>query len=392
MPISSTAPTISAAGISAPQYADILAYLQTQYKAIYGQDVYLGNDSQDGQFLAIIAASINDSNAAAVAVYNAFSPATAQGNGLSSNVKINGLARQQATNSTVAVTLVGVAGTPINNGMVADANGNNWLLPATVTIPTAGQVTVTATAQNAGAITAAIGTVTNIKTPAYGWQSVSNASAAVTGAAGETDAALRVRQASSVALPSLTVLAGIVGALQVLSGVTQVKAYENDSGTTDSNGIPAHNIAMVVQGGDVNQIGATILAKKQPGTGTYGTTSVSVTDGAGIAHTIKFSQPTTVPVAVAIQLHALTGYTSAIAAEIQAAVAAYINGLTIGQAVMITRLYVPAQLAGNADALTFEVVSVLAAAKPGTPGSTDVAIAWNQLATCAVADVTITVV
>ena len=63
---SPTAPTIDEKGISAPSFAEILAYLQEAYRGIFGADVYLGNDSQDGQFIGIVATAINDSNAAAV--------------------------------------------------------------------------------------------------------------------------------------------------------------------------------------------------------------------------------------------------------------------------------------------------------------------------------------
>src|SRR5260363_207233 len=40
--------TIDATGIHAPSYADVLNALKAQYRAIYGPDVYLENDSQDG--------------------------------------------------------------------------------------------------------------------------------------------------------------------------------------------------------------------------------------------------------------------------------------------------------------------------------------------------------
>lgn len=172
-----TAPTIDEYGITAPDYQEVLDYLQTQYRAIFGADVYLSADSQDGQFLAIVAAAINDSNAAAIAIYNAFSPATAQGEGLSSVVKINGISRLVASNSTATVTIGGTVGTTINNGEISDGT-NTWLLPPTVTIPSAGEIAVTATAKDAGAISAQAGTLTQISTPVYWWATVTNATAA----------------------------------------------------------------------------------------------------------------------------------------------------------------------------------------------------------------------
>jgi len=389
---SPTAVTVSSAGVSAPTYAQILAYLKGQYQAIFGADVYLGNDSQDGQFLGIIAAAINDANAAAVAVYNSFSPATAQGNGLSSSVKINGLARQTATNSTVNLTIVGQAGTTIANGVAADTNGNLWNIPSPTVIPSGGSITVTATAQKVGAITAPVGTVTTISTPTYGWQSVTNASAASAGAPIETDAALRVRQGTSVALPSLTVLAGMVGAVQSLPGVVGVVPYENDTNATDTNGLPPHSIALVVLGGSAPSIAAAIMAKKTPGAYTYGTTSQVVTDSVGVPHTISYFVPTNFSISVAITMHALAGYTTAVAAEIQAAIAAYINALPIGRSVFITRLYLPAMLNGGTDSATYELVTLQACITGGSMGTTDIAIPFNGAAICLASNVSITIV
>lgn len=388
---SQTAPVISDAGITAPSFAEILAYLQGKYRAIFGDDVYLGSDSQDGQFLGIVAAAINDSNAAAIACYNAFSPATAQGNGLSSVVKINGIARSVATHSTVTVRLVGVAGTTITNGIVADANENQWLLPASVVIPSAGEITVTATAKDAGAISAPVGTVTSIKTPTYGWQSVSNTSAAAQGAAVETDAALRVRQGRSVALPSLTVLEGMVGAVEGIAGVTKCKAYENDTNSTDGNGIPAHSVALVVHGGDSAAIAAAIMAKKSPGAYTHGSTAVVVTDDVGVPHTIRYSQPSLSDIHVSISISAMARYTSAIGVQIKQAIADYINSLEIGEDVLLPRLYVPAQLSGGQGADTFKVLSIQIAAGIGSLGSSDIAIAFDAIATCSTSNITLTV-
>ncbi|ODT97390.1 MAG: hypothetical protein ABS82_00080 [Rhodanobacter sp. SCN 67-45] len=391
MTITTTAPTITANGISAPSYSDVLAFLQGQYQSIYGADVYLGSDSQDGQFLAVLATAINDANAAAVAIYNSFSPATGQGAALSSNVKINGLAREVATYSTVDLLITGQAYTTIANGVAQDANGNRWNLPAAVSIPAGGSITVTATSAVVGSIAAPAGTVTIIATPTLGWQSVTNAAAAAPGAPVESDAALRYRQSISTAIPSLTVLDGIVGTVAGVSGVTRYAAYENDTGSTDANGIPAHSIAMVVEGGDSVAIAAAIAAKKSPGVPTYGTTSETVIDTYGNVIPINFYRPTEVPIAAAVTIKALPGYNSDIGAQVVAAIAAYINALTIGTDVLLTRLYLPANLSGSANSLTFEITSLAIAAKPGTPAAADVAIVFNEVASCATADIALTV-
>lgn len=378
-------------GISVPAYTDVLTYLKSAYQGIYGSDVYLEPDSLDGQFVALLALAITDANNMAASVYNAFSPSTAQGVGLSSVVKINGIARNIASNSTVDVALIGVAGTTVTNGIVSDDAGNNWSLPASVVIPPSGTITVTAVCQTIGAVTAAIGAVSTIATPTRGWQSVSNAAIANPGNPVETDANLRNRQATSTALPSLTILEGIVGALAAITGVTRYRAYENDTDVTDSNGIPSHSIAIIIEGGDAQAIGQTIADRKTPGSGTFGSTTVTVVDAIGVSHAVEFSRPVSVAIKAGITVKAFPGYTVAIENALKQAVADYINALPIGQSVYFTRLYVPANLGNSISGSTYEVTNLQIAKLADPLAAADVTIAFNEAAACSASNITVTV-
>src|SRR5271165_5773944 len=207
---------IDSTGYHYADFPTFLAFVQSNFQAIYGADVYLGSDSQDGQWTTFLAQAFFDTAALGASVYNSFSPATAQGIGLSRNVKINGLSRLVASYSTDTVSVGGTAGTVILNGVAQDTLGQLWNLPASVTIPSGGTIDVTATAQNIGAVDAASSTITTIFTPTLGWQTVTNAAAATPGAPVETDAALRVRQAQSTSLPANSVFEATVGALENL--------------------------------------------------------------------------------------------------------------------------------------------------------------------------------
>lgn len=382
--------TIDAAGISAPPLADIIDYLKTQYRAIYGSDVVLDNDTQDGQWIGIIATAIHDGNAMCVSSYEAYSPATAQGEGLSRMVKINGLSRHVASNSTVDLLLGGTAGTVITNGYATDGSGNRWVLPTEVTIPVEGQITVTAAASEVGAVSAPAGSITGIGTPTRGWQTVTNVLAAVEGDPIETDAALRQRQAVSTEIPSQTIFEGLIGAVAAVEGVTRYGGVDNDTDGTDGNGIPGHSFSIVAEGGDAQTIAGVIYAKKGPGSGTYGTTSEVVTDSYGVPHTIRFMRPTGVPITVALTLKALPGYTSNIGAKIKASIAAYINALNIGDEVYLTRLFAPATISG-ADGLTYDITALLIARDAGSPGSANITTAYYEAPACDVADISISV-
>jgi uncharacterized phage protein gp47/JayE len=377
--ISPVAPTISATGISAPGFSAILAYLTSKAQSIFGEDLYLGNDSQDGQMLGVIAQGFADMGAAMVSTYNSFSPATAQGNGLSSVVRINGLTRLVPSYSTAVVTVTGTANTPITNGQAKDGNGNIWALPASVTIPSAGTIDVTATCLTPGAIEAADGTIDIINTPVYGWQGVTNAAAAVAGQPVETDAALRIRQGQSVALPSQTIFEGIVGAIESVSGVTRVAPYENNTASTDGNGIPANTLCFVVEGGSEAAIQAAIASRIPPGIGSYGSASAVITDAVGSTRTIAYDPATPANIDVVLTMHALNGWSTNTQPIIAAAVAAYLSALPGGQNVGYTEVFVPAYLIGTQYAGTFKITAMTLAKNGGSAASADVTISFNEM-------------
>lgn len=336
--------TVTAQGISAPDYQTILGSITDYFRQIYGADAYLEPDSKDGQMVALMALAIHDANNTAISVYNSFSPATALSGALSSNVKINGIKRQSATFSGVDLLLTGEPGTEIINGVAVDSNGARWNLPDNVVIGIDGTLSVTATCSLPGAVAALSGSITQIATPTRGWTSVTNPLAASVGTAAETDPELRARQSRSVALSALTPFVALDGAIASINGVTRHKLYENDTGAIDKNDIPGHSLAAIVEGGDLLTIAQVIRGKKGQGVSTWGTQTALVTDLYGNPHFIHFSRPTNVPVFVAITLKAFQGYTSQIGEQIKNEVANYLNSLGIGDDVLISRLYSPANL------------------------------------------------
>ncbi len=64
--------TVTAEGISAPDYQTILDTLTSFFQQIYGTDVYIDPDSKDGQVVSLMALSIHDANNTAITVYNSF--------------------------------------------------------------------------------------------------------------------------------------------------------------------------------------------------------------------------------------------------------------------------------------------------------------------------------
>lgn len=388
--ISEIACTVTNTGITAPTYDVILAWYQTQYRAIYGADIVLDNSTQDGQWIAIQAQAMNVCNQAMITVFNSFSPAKAQGAALSSNVKINGITRDSATNSTCDVVISGDVGTVITNGTVQDTvNRNTWNLPASVSIPEVGSITVTATCSVSGPVTGAIDTLTIIGTPTDGWTGVTNKTAAAIGHPMQTDASLRLQQAGSTMLPSVAIMDGIEGGILALQGVSDVKGYENDTDAKDANGIPANGIAMVVEGGDAKEIATVIANKKSMGVPTYGTTTETVTDSSGTQRTINFFRPKETNIYVKLTLKALANYTTTIGQSAAQGIADYLSTQDIGSMLYVTRLYKAATLADADGGLTYDILNIEIGRSAGSVAASNLQLAFNDRPVSSVSNVTV---
>lgn len=387
MTISSPVFQITADGFKAPGYSEIFDYFKSKAQEIFGTDINLDSDTQDGQLLAIFALAISDVNSAAQSLYWAYNPNTATGIALDSAVKTNGISRRVATHSQVDLKIVGQAGTVITNGTAIDTAGNKWLLPATVTIPLSGEVTATATAEKTGSVTAAAGSITRIGTPTLGWQTVTNDDPATAGTAVESDAELRARQALSTMQPNTGLWDGIIGSVRQIDGVTSVSGRHNDTGTTSDDGIPAHTIALVVDGGDATEIAEVIYAKKSQGVSTYGSTKTQYIDTLGNVAEVDFSRPTPVSIAVVITLRATETWLSTNEDDVKARVSEYISGLEIGAKVDIMKVVaaIVRETTTTYDG-DFYLESVTLNGKQAS-----VSIAWNEKATVSAETITVNV-
>ena len=382
------APYIDEAGLHISSYNDIRDSLVEEMRAIYGNDIYLDNDSQDYQMISAFALMAYDVQQALLLAYNNISPATATGTGLDRVVALNGIRRAAASYSTCLVKLTGTAGTIVSNGIVQDSRGIQWRLPKSVTISNDGTATALATCTTIGRITAATGDINTIVTPTRGWTSVINDVPAIAGVNQETDSALRAKQRISTANPSNTVFEGTIGAIANVDGVVRYAAYENDT-DTERDGLPPHSITLVVDGGTNEDVAQAIYLHKTPGCYTNGDIEVNVS-GSLTEIPIRFYRPHYVDVAVKVSIKTLTGYTDATASQIKANIYDYINGLAIGETLYAPNLNGPILSALNGQP-SFYVTGLTASKKDGEPAEV-ITVAKIEAAQIAVEDITIEVV
>lgn len=385
------APYIDTTGIHVPTYEDIRDDLIASMKQIFGQDIYLNDDSQDYQQISIFAKKIFDTNSLAVLVYNNRTANTAIGTGLDNLCALVGIKRKPATYSMCQLTINGEPGTVINNGQASDGT-NLWDLPETVTIPDNGIITVEATSHEKGHIAALPNTINIVVTPVYGWLGVTNTYQSNPGNDAETDASLRARYAISTQAPADSIFESLLASLKQVAGVTKVRGYENDAGTANEIGLPAHSVTFVVEGGDETDVATEIYYKKTPGCYTNGTTAVNLTSPTGNITVIRFYRPTYKTVYVKVLVKKLSGYNDNYATDIKNAIVDYISGLDLAETVYRSILWSVA--IGQMSSITspeYSVTDIQTSTDGSSYSQADVSMLFNESAFTDIAKVTVEV-
>lgn len=284
--------------------------------AIYGPNINVGPNTPDGALLNILTQIATDMEETIAEVNAGMDPDQAVGTILDDRCAINGVVRQGATytvqNIDVTVTqALTLPGQDTSNPFtVADSNGNQFQLITSFSFGGAGVQTLAFVAAVVGPVQTTIGTLTNIVTPQTGVTTVNNPTAATTiGLAQESDAALRIRRAKSVSLPSKGFVEGLLGALIDTPGVIQAIVLENITNATDANGIPGHSIWCIVNAPSSSNaaIANDIYVKRGAGCGMKGSISVTVVRPGGDTIAILFDNPTPVPLFINMTIAAVTG-------------------------------------------------------------------------------------
>ncbi len=340
---------LSPTGFERKRLDQLLSELNAEMQAIFGSNLNLDPQSPDGQVNGVIAESQANLWEIAEQVYNSFNPSSATGVSLSNLVQLNGITRKAATFSTVAVDVTGNNGTVIPAGSLVSTVdvGDQFAIDADITIAL-GVGSGTATAVNAGEINAFAGTLTVIDTPVFGWDTVNNPTDANPGENEETDAELRRRRQLSFASGSVAQIESMLSAILSIINVESAIVYENDTTTTNPDGVPRQHVAAVVEGGTDADIAQALFDNKAAGIGTHGAVTVPVIDSQGISHDISFDRPVLVDIYVDVTVTPLPNYPGDGDDQIKQAIVDFANGLLIEGAgygisddVIYSQLYTP---------------------------------------------------
>lgn len=289
---------LNADGLQTATRDELISYFTSAYQAIYGLDINLDSSGQDGQTINIQTQAILDIEDLLRQIYTSFDPDQAYGKTLDQRVAINGIQRQAGTSTVTNITVVvnqalnlyGIDQEAFPPYTVADNQGNQYVLQATVTIGAAGTYVYPFQAVTPGARPTTPNTITTPVSIVLGVVSVNNPTSYTSlGINEESDAELKIRRQKSVAIGSQGYLAGLVGALENITGVTSVMVYENVTGSTDSDGIPGHSIWVIVSGtGSATDIAKAIYNKRNAGCGLKGTQTFNIVQPGGSLFVVRW--------------------------------------------------------------------------------------------------------
>lgn len=339
--------------------------------------------------------------------YNSKDPNKASGIDLDVIAALTGTKRSPGTASTITNFLLqGVPGTvvPAGTRFESRTTGTRWTLNQTWTLDTTGITYVDVTCTTTGPVEADSNTITKIIDTVPGLTNVNNPAPATPGTDTESDTSLRVKRATAVGRPGNNQLDSMLGELYAVSGVRRLKIYENDTNTTDVNGLPPHSIAPIVDGGSDTDIALGIYLKKNPGVMLYQAAdpvSIDVTSPTypDMVKTIRFSRPYYVDMTVNITIKndgSLPSNTPDLIREaflefaagglIPAEYGFKVDGFDIGESVPYSTLFTPVNKVigqyGNSYVQSMTV----------NGGTSNVAIAFNQLSRWTSSNITVNLV
>lgn len=319
---------LDANGLQLNTQDELIADLEAKYKAIYGNDINIDQDTPDGQQILIYAQSNIDVLDLIRAVYNSFDPDQAVGRTLDSRVAINGIERKGATKTVTqievvvdrALTIYGLDQSAEDIYTIADNEGNNFQLQDTVSFASAGTYQVNFEAEEEGEILTLPNTITNQVTIVLGVTSINNPTqATTTGINEESDPELRERRKKSVSIGSQGYLEGLFGALNNLDNMSEAQVYENDSSSVNQYGMPPHSIWVIVDGTSLDaDIADTIYRKRNAGATMFGDIAYNIAQVNGVVKTIRWDEVELEPLYVQMTIGSLDGVTAPRESDIKA--------------------------------------------------------------------------
>jgi len=384
---------VTATGFVDKPIEDILSEVETAQKDVarFGPEFDTSAQSPAGQLNGVFALQVRELWEVAQAVLAAIDPDTNTGVSQAAVAALTGTVKLGATYSTVTATVNLDAGVTLPIASVASVSGSpDSRFETTEEVTNGGgapaDVSVVMRAQTAGAVVANTATLTEIETPATGWNTVTNALDAALGLEIETETALRIRREQELRRSGNAALDAIVADVKDVDGTSTVEGYENKTDAVDGDGLPPHSFEIVVQGGVDDAIAQAIWDSGAGGIKTHGSDSGTAIDEKGDSQTINFTRPTVVDIYIDVEVTVDGDYPAGGDTDIKEALAAWGQAdLGTGDDVIWSQVFAqPFDVSGVIDVTLIET-----GIAPAPAGTANIPITSRQVANIDTADITV---
>lgn len=299
-------------GFIVPNTSTLKADVQAEFVRAFGSDLNLEDETPQGRLIDV-EVSARDAVVRTVAeLANQINPNFSKGVFLQTLAALHGIRPEGASYSHAAgVKLQGQPGTKIASGSrVATSTGDRFRLSSDVTLNAQGVGYSDVDAVETGPVQAGIGEINVIIDGVFGWQSVTNPTAAVPGASATSTAELRRERNDKLFIMGQGHIQSIMSKLRALPGVRGVTSRTNPSAsaaTIDGVVLTPHATWINVLGGEDSAIAKTILSAAQAGSpliaGTNNGTAVTVNvvdEYSGQTYPVIFTRSTEVAVKIKV--------------------------------------------------------------------------------------------
>ena len=344
--------------------------------------------------------------------YNSKDPNKARGIDLDTLSSITFTSRSQGTPSNVELLFSGNPGAVVLSGANVESatTGSRWTVSEAYTLDSLGQALVPARCTVIGQTQADASTITKIITTISGVTAVTNPDPATPGTLIENDSSLRLKRRAAIARAGKNQIGSALGEIYAVEGVRKARIYENttNAATVDPvfnpHGLPAHSMAIIVDGGEDYDVAYAVYSKKNPGcfladTGSPVTEIITDEDYPTNTQPIRFNRPEYVDMVIVIEL---TDTANELPEDIESLISeAFLEfangsmtspscgfrdrGFDIGESVPYSSLYTPINHViepyGNAYVSALTVNS----------GTANIAIAYNELSRWTESNITVTI-
>lgn len=335
--------SLGSTGYVTTTLSDKILVLQNLFKQAFGNDINLSDQSPQGVLINKIAELFDAADKVGLDIYNEINLNNATGVILSFIAILRGTQRIEGTKAVLDVTF-----TSSTQPYTIAANTQFRLVNSETIFINETEITI-----NNTTFTAQLVAVSNAETGIQAGDKLEsviyigaltdiNVDSITDGTDAETDTELRDRLKSFTSVESSGDTDAIYSALVNLDNVTKCQVWENDTNSTDGNGIPAHSIEAVVLGDTDANVAQVIYNNKSGGTPTYGSSSSIITDSQGYAKTMYFTRPTLVSLYIDVTVTTKDGQVAVDGSyndQIRTECDEYINSLKIGQDISYSTIF-----------------------------------------------------